>query len=172
MWGLLIWVVVLMYASLWITSNYLSTEEIDSRTNSRYDRFDTVHLCSDLHVDITKPPTAIDGIQTKTNWRILLNGQDDKTKNGIYTTSTYEWARSLDTNKHTDFENGKSVFILYGKHYGQTLHTARLLSDVPPDKNNFNAVVFEPIILSMTKKYQEGYQLRKDGIWERRVKDS
>ena len=99
-------------------------------------------------------------------------GQDDKTTNGIYTASTYELIRSLDANRCTDFENGKSVFILYGKHYGQTLQTARLLTDIPPDKDNFNAVAFDPKILSMTKQYQEGYQLRKDGTWERRVKDS
>lgn len=59
----------------------------------------------------------IDGVQTVAGDRILVWQQADQTTNGIYTTSTGAWARSLDFSSSSSILKGTQLFVSDGAQY-------------------------------------------------------
>lgn len=172
MWILLVWILLLMFGTLYTYNNFLSLDDVDvNECKAKCDRFKTVHICAGKNVDLSSPPPVIDGIKVKPGYRILLVGQDDKTQNGIYEASVHELSRSIDANHHTHYQQGKSVYVLHGKKYENSLQTVTFEKDLPPDCKSFKALKFVPKIVYLTKNYEEevlsgiNLVLSKEGEW-------
>lgn len=70
-----------------------------------------------------------DGVSLVAGDRILVAGQTDATKNGIYVVAAGAWARSADANTDAEVKAGMSVFIEEGTEYGDS--TWVLVTDNP-----------------------------------------
>lgn len=59
-------------------------------------------------------PQTIDGVSLVAGDRVLVVGQDDATKNGIYVVAASAWSRSGDANSDAEVKDGMSVWIEQG----------------------------------------------------------
>lgn len=162
MFLLFVIVIVTMYATLYTYRSYIHLDM--DHDICRGDRFNTVHLCSDVHVDVNSPSPVMDHVKHLPGWRVLLKGQTDATQNGIYEISEYNMIRSSDANDPSRFKNGKSVYILHGRHYGETLQTIQVQENMAP-KDSYKPIHFVPYISTITQDYGFGKCLTKSGKW-------
>lgn len=71
-----------------------------------------VDLCATANITLSGEQ-SIDGVTTSAS-RILLTGQTDQTKNGIWITDSGDWSRASDCDGPYDLRQGSSVFVYGG----------------------------------------------------------
>ncbi len=93
---------------------------------------------SNTDIDLTNPPTSIDGVTLEKNYRILVKNQDsNKEQNGIYVvtdTKNKVWQRSSDLNSNEKLVPQLSTQILSGSSNGSKIY--RIVLPIPTTITN------------------------------------
>lgn len=93
---------------------------------------------SNTDIDLTNPPTSIDGVTLEKNYRVLVKNQDsNKEQNGIYVvtdTKNKIWQRSSDLNSNANLVPQLSTQILSGSSNGSKIY--RIVLPIPSTITN------------------------------------
>jgi parallel beta-helix repeat protein len=99
---------------------------------------------SNTDIDLSNPPTSIDGVTLEKNYRILVKNQDsNKEQNGIYVltdTKNKIWQRSSDLNSSEKLVPQLSTQITSGSSNGSKIY--RIVLPVPNTITNIQATSY------------------------------
>jgi hypothetical protein len=99
---------------------------------------------SNTDIDLTNPPTSIDGVTLEKNYRVLVKNQDsNKEQNGIYVvtdTKNKIWQRSSDLNSNEKLVPQLSTQILSGSSNGSKIY--RIVLPIPSTITNTQATAY------------------------------